>query len=216
MKISLHTEAPIQFAAAELLNVSVTNKETAFEKLTDLADHYADLHAWTVMSDIPGVQEARRFFRAIGVDPTKRRPSSEALLNRAIKRKELYSVNTLVDVGNWCSLDFLLPTCIYDADKILGDVGIRLGQEGESYFALNNREMDFEGRLLLADADGPFGSPMTDSRRTAVSLQTNHAIIGMWAPADYVLRKLQDQIEIFVKRSVEACGGDLVATHLIS
>ncbi len=163
IKFSKQTNAPIQFACAEMVNVKVTDQLTVFDRLMELALNYSDLYQWTPIGEVPGVQEARRFFRSIGIDPTKRRPSSEALLNRAIKRKELYSVNTLVDVGNWCSLDFLLPTCIYDADKVKGDVAIRLGIKGESYLSLNNREIDFHDRLVLADDDGPFGSPMTDS-----------------------------------------------------
>jgi len=210
------TTAPIQFAGAAVEDVSVTEKRSAFERLVDVADGYADLHQWTPLSEIPGVQNARRFFRAIGVDPTKRRPSSEALLNRALKRKELYSVNTLVDVGNWCSLEFLLPTCAYDADKIAGRITVRLGREGESYAALNHREMDVAGRLVLADETGPFGSPMTDSLRTATSVQTTQAVVGIWAPQDYDRQQVQRQLEIYVQRVIDFCGGQRFSEFILS
>ncbi len=200
-------QLPINLALIELSNIHVTDDKSAFEQLADCAEKYADLYQWTSLADIPGVQNARQFFRAIRIDPTKRRPSSEALLNRALKKKELYTINTLVDVGNWCSLDFLLPTCIYDADKISGDVSIRLGKAGERYLALNNREIDFENRFVLVDETGPFGSPMTDSQRTAVTLQTKNAALGIWAPESFDAEKLTGHAKLFAKRAIEFCGG---------
>ena len=207
MNWHLDARVPVKTAFIELTHLEVKNIPTAFERLVDCAADYHDRYQWASPGGVPGVQHARHFFRAIGLDPTKRRPSSEALLNRAIKRKELYSINTLVDVGNWCSLDFLLPTCIYDADKIQGDVTIRLGRSGEHYLALNNREIEFEDRFVLVDAFGPFGSPMTDSQRTAVTLETKNAVLGIWAPETYDDRELFKQAELFAERAVDHCGG---------
>jgi DNA/RNA-binding domain of Phe-tRNA-synthetase-like protein len=200
-------QLPVQLVVAEIGNIRVGKDVTAFDHLTACAGRYADLYHEMCIADVPGVQNARQFFRAIGIDPTKRRPSSEALLNRVLKNKEIYSVNTLVDVGNWCSLDFLLPTCIYDADKIHGDVAVRLGRKGESYLSLNHREINFENRFVLVDVAGPFGSPMTDSLRTAVQLGTKNAILGIWAPASYDAEELRKNGELFAERVMEYCGG---------
>lgn len=207
MTWTLETNLPVRLALIELSNLHVMDEKSAFERLADCAEHYADLYQWTALSEIPGVQNARQFFRAIGIDPTKRRPSSEALLNRAIKKKELYTINTLVDVGNWCSLDFLLPTCIYDANKIHGDVTVRLGRAGESYLALNERDIDFADRFVLVDDIGPFGSPMTDSQRTAVGTTTRNAALGIWAPESFDTEKLHQHADVFAERSIEFCGG---------
>lgn len=184
--------------------------------MAKVASHYADLYQWTAPSDIPGIQNARQFFRAIGIDPTKRRPSSEALLQRAIKKKDLYTINTLVDVGNWCSLEFLLPTCVYDADNIRGDVTLRLGAPGETYLALNNRDMEFEGRFVLADDNGPFGSPMTDAARTAVSTDTTNALLGIWAPLSFDSDTLRHHAETFAQRAIDYCGGTVFSIEYLS
>ncbi len=208
------TNLPVHLAVIEMKSVRVTEETHAFERLADCAEDYADLYQWTSLADIPRVQNARQFFRAIGLDPTKRRPSSEALLNRALKKKELYQINTLVDVGNWCSLDFLLPTCIYDADKINGNVTVRLGRAGESYVALNNRDIDFENRFVLVDTSGPFGSPMTDSVRTAVGVDTRNAVLGIWAPDSYEKEELQNHAETFAQRAVDYCDGRVDSIHI--
>ncbi len=206
---------PLRFAAVFMSDLRVSEEPTAFDELMKCAEGYAERYAWTPPSEIPGVQQARRLFRAVGIDPTKRRPSSEALLHRALKRKGLGAVNTLVDVGNWCSLEFLLPTCIYDLRSISGEIVLRLGRAGESYAALNGRDMDFEGRLVLADDLGPFGSPMTDSLRTAVSPVTTAALLGIWAPEDHPHERLQQQAQLFAERAQRFCGGTVDAVMIL-
>ena len=127
------------------------------------------------------------------MDPIKHRPSSEALLRRALKGKNYFSINTLVDLGNWCSLDFLLPICVYDADKTEGDITARLGHESESYYGHNNREINLYNRYLIADKKGPFGSPITDSIRTAINEKTKNAILIIFAPENYEDNLLKKQ-----------------------
>ena len=60
-------------------------------------------------AEIPGLAEARRLYKSFGVDPSRRRPSSEALLRRVLKGKGLYQINNAVDCCNLASLRFLLP-----------------------------------------------------------------------------------------------------------
>ncbi len=201
---------PVQLAVIEMKGLTVVRNNAAYEKLVACAAEYRERYEYTAVSKVEGVQAARKFFRAIGIEPTRRRPSSEALLQRALKKKDLYIINTLVDVSNWCSLDFLLPICVYDAEKINGDVTIRIGEAGDGYLALNNREINLENRYLLADDNGAFGSPMTDSQRTAISTKTKHAFLGIFAPLDYDQGRLNMQSNIYAERVIEFCGGEVV------
>ncbi len=75
----------------------------------------------------------RSMYRRVGIDPTKTRPSSEALLRRVRRGDALPRINSLVDVINWCSLESQLPFGLYDLDRIQGAVTLRLGQPGEEY-----------------------------------------------------------------------------------
>ena len=68
--------------------------------------------------EIPGVAETRSLYKAIGLDPTKVRPSSEALLRRVLKSQPLYQVNLLVDTVNLCSLEFQLSYGVYDLETL--------------------------------------------------------------------------------------------------
>ena len=101
----------------------------------------------------------RTMYKRVGIDPTKRRPSSEALLRRVRKGDPLPRINSMVDVCNWCSLELQLPYGLYDSAQIDGDVVLRLGQEGESYPGIRKDDVNVGGRIMLSDSIGPFGNP---------------------------------------------------------
>ena len=126
----------------------------------------------------------RTMYKRVGIDPTKRRPSSEALLRRVRKGDGLPRINSMVDVCNWCSLEFQLPYGLYDAAHIEGDVVLRLGKEGESYPGIRKDDVHVGGRITLADNRGPFGNPTSDSARTMVTPATTRALVVVFAPRE--------------------------------
>lgn len=125
----------------------------------------------------------RTMYKRIGVDPTKTRPSSEALLRRVRKGDALPRINSLVDVINWCSLETQLPFGLYDADRIVGPVILRRGVTGESYPGIRKDDVHVADRLVLADDLGAFGNPTSDSARTAVTEATTSALVVIFVPA---------------------------------
>jgi DNA/RNA-binding domain of Phe-tRNA-synthetase-like protein len=119
---------------------------------------------------------ARALFRRFGIDPTRIRPSSEALLRRLKKGDPLPRINSLVDVANALSVQLQVPVGLYDMDKAVGDeLTIRLGREGESYTGIGKESVNVAGRLCVADADGPCGNPTSDSARTMITTDTQRA-----------------------------------------
>ena len=50
----------------------------------------------------PEIDATREMYKRVGIDPTKRRPSSEALLRRVRRGDPFPRINSLVDVCNWC------------------------------------------------------------------------------------------------------------------
>ena len=177
-------DLPIKIETRVVNQVTVTEELTAYQAMVQVAQEYRDKYEAIPISEVPRIQNARTFFRSIGIDPTKRRPSSEALLRRAVNGKELYQINNIVDVGNWCSLEFLLPICVYDYANIKGKVSVKIGSSQDSYLAHNNREMNFENKFVVCDEEGAFGSPLTDSIRTAVTSDTKSLLLIIFAPED--------------------------------
>lgn len=146
------------------------------------------------------IAATRAMYRRLGLDPTKTRPSSEALLRRVRKGDELPRINTLVDLCNWCSAEFQLPYGLYDLDCIEGDVELRLGREREAYPGIRKDEVHVAGRPVVADRIGAFGNPTSDSARTMVTLETVRALVVVYAPRDRAARRLPAVLEATAAR----------------
>jgi len=121
-----------------------------------------------------------------------------------------------VDVSNWCALDFLLPNGAYDMQKLEPPIKLLLGLAGESYPGLTNQPVHLENRYCLADRIGAFGSPKTDSRRSAVNSATTEALIVQYATTDFDTRRLEELTKQFAERILEYCGGEILVMEVIS
>jgi DNA/RNA-binding domain of Phe-tRNA-synthetase-like protein len=148
----------------------------------------------------------RTMYRRVGLDPTKTRPSSEALLRRVRKGEALPRINSLVDVCNWCSLECQLPYGLYDAARILGGVELRLGLPGESYEGIRKDVVHVGGRITLADELGPFGNPTSDSKRTMVTTSTTRALVVVFAPREVEEARLARVLDVTSQRMCELTG----------
>ena len=106
----------------------------------------------------------------------------------------------MVDVCNWCSLEFQLPYGLYDADRVDGDVELRLGRDGESYAGIRKDDVNVANRITLADGRGPFGNPTSDSARTMVTTSTSSAIVVVFAPREFAARRLAEVVDVTAAR----------------
>ena len=149
----------------------------------------------------------RAMYRRFGIDPTKTRPSSEALLRRVRKGDPLPRINNVVDVCNWCSLEFQVPYGLYDVAKVDGPIELRAGRAGESYAGIRKDEVHVEGRLVLADARGAFGNPTSDSARTMVTAAATSILTVIFAPASVSLGDLERMLETTSQRMRQFAGG---------
>jgi DNA/RNA-binding domain of Phe-tRNA-synthetase-like protein len=157
--------------------------------------------------EVPGVEDARALYKALGIDPTKTRPSNEALLRRVLKGEALYVVNTLVDALNLCSLREQLPFGLYDHERVEPPVLLRKGDAGESYEGIRKGPVHVEGRPVLVDARGPFGNPTSDSARTMITLETRRALVVAYAPARRTPEAMAAVLDRTATTLMHHCGG---------
>jgi DNA/RNA-binding domain of Phe-tRNA-synthetase-like protein len=172
-------------------------------------------HAGKAPASIPGLAEARDLYRAFGIDPTRTRPSSEALLRRVLQGKPLPRILNAVDLCNLCALRFLLPIGLYDAERIRGEVTLRRGHAGESYPGIGKDDVHLDGRPVLADQEGPFGNPTSDSRRTSVTASTRALWMVIFAPAGGARRALEAHVQAAreaIARHLAPEGGAVVTS----
>jgi DNA/RNA-binding domain of Phe-tRNA-synthetase-like protein len=135
--------------------------------------------------DEPVVAAIRSLFRAAGTDPTRYRPSSEALLRRLLKGEALPAIHPLVDLNNCLSVSLRVPSCVMAEGSFEAPVTLRRGEPGERMDSLRG-DFDLAGKPLLADRAGPFGTPITDSSRVAVAESTRRGWLVAYLPAGVV------------------------------
>ncbi|MGC2333205.1 MAG: phenylalanine--tRNA ligase beta subunit-related protein [Candidatus Acidiferrales bacterium] len=133
------------------------------------------------LADAEPTRAVRAMFRAWGIDPSKYRPSSEALLRRVVQGKGLYRVSNLVDIGNLGSIETGWPYGCYDRSQIAPPIVFRHGAAGETYEGIGKRIWHLEGRPVLADPQGPFGSPISDSTRSMIGEPARDILVVIYA-----------------------------------
>jgi DNA/RNA-binding domain of Phe-tRNA-synthetase-like protein len=105
------------------------------------------------------------------------------LLRRVVQGKGLYRVFNVVDIGNLSSLETGWPLGCYDRARLRPPILFRHGASSESYEGVGKRTWHLEGRPVLADSDGPFGSPISDSTRSMITESARDILIVIYAPS---------------------------------
>lgn len=168
---------------------------------------YFDLADKSV-TEFEGIKEWRQIFKTAGKDPNRYRHSAEALYRRIKKQNYLQPVNSSIDINNFFSLEYQIPIGVYDADKLSGNLTIRLGKEGEEYNGLNGRPNSLANLIISEDAAGPFGSPFVDSERTAVTEQTKNAVQIVYLRPSLEIKKAEKMVESLMNMYIQVHGGE--------
>lgn len=129
------------------------------------------------LKQIPSIEATRRVYRACGKDPSRYRPSGEALVRRVLQGKQLYQIDTLVDLVNLASMTYGYSIGGFDADKFCGDtLTLGVGREGEPYEGIGRGQLNIAGLPVYRDAKGGVGTPTSDNERTKMTLETTHVL----------------------------------------
>lgn len=168
------------------------------------------------LARLPEIAAMRAAFRAAGTDPGRYRPSAEALMRRVLQGKGVPRVSPAVDANALGSLTFHLPMGAYDADRIEGEVTCRIGEAGDGWVAIGGKVVDGEGKILLADAAGPFGSPYADAVRTAVTGMTRRLLLVVFAPPALAAARLEEAVAFTAATMVSHCGGAVRASRVVA
>jgi DNA/RNA-binding domain of Phe-tRNA-synthetase-like protein len=134
------------------------------------------------LSAHPTVSALRKLFKTAGCDPTRYRPSSEALLRRILKGDEIPPLHPLVDLNNCLSVELAVPCCVMRDGSFTPPLVLRAGKEGEGYESLRG-PFNLEGKPLLADTLGPLDAPITGNERVKIISETHSAWLVAYLPA---------------------------------
>ena len=125
----------------------------------------------------PVIAATRAAYKKLGKDPSRYRPSAEALMRRAVSGKGLYKVSNAVDALNAVSLRTGFSIGGYDADQIQGAIKADVGLESDDYEGIGRGALNINGLTVLRDELGPFGCPTSDSMRTRVQAHTRNFLM---------------------------------------
>src|SRR5271156_1502696 len=160
------------------------------------------------LAEAEPIRAIRALFRSWGMDPSKYRPASEALLRRVVQGKGLYRVSNVVDIGNLVSIETEWPLGCYDRSRVKEPVELRHGTSGESYEGIGKKTWNLEGRPVLADSAGPFGSPISDSTRSMITESARNVMIVIYVPegasdasANLAMKQLCERLTMFAGAS---------------
>jgi DNA/RNA-binding domain of Phe-tRNA-synthetase-like protein len=130
------------------------------------------------LKDMPSIAATRRVYKACGKDPSRYRPASEQLIRRMLQGKELYQIDTLVDLVNLASIAYGYSIGGFDADRFVGDtLTLGIGREGEPYEGIGRGPLNIAGLPVYRDAQGGVGTPTSDNERTKMTMETTHLVV---------------------------------------
>ena len=149
-----------------------------WDEIASLSDVLRRKYTADTIKQIPPIEATRRVYRACGKDPSRYRPSSEALIRRVLQGKDLYRIDTLVDLVNLASMAYGYSIGGFDADKFCGGtLTLGIGREGEPYEGIGRGMLNIAGLPVYRDSIGGVGTPTSDNERTKMELGTTHVLI---------------------------------------
>ena len=165
-------------AAVEAQVVNTSYNDELWQEIHALEDTFRKELTTESLKEIPSIAATRRIYKACGKDPSRYRPASEALIRRMLQGKELYQIDTLVDLINLASIAFGYSIGGFDADKFVGDtLTLGIGREGEPYEGIGRGMLNIAGLPVYRDALGGVGTPTSDNERTKITLGTTHLVV---------------------------------------
>lgn len=158
------------------VEADVTNPPTPDGLWDEILAACREINTKYELADIrhrPAIDAIRNAYKALGKEPNRYRPSSEALMRRAVKGLDLYRSLTCIDLINLVSLVSGHSIGGFDADKIAGStLTLGAGSEGEPYEGIGRGELNIAGMPVFRDTIGGIGTPTSDNERTKLSPDT--------------------------------------------
>jgi DNA/RNA-binding domain of Phe-tRNA-synthetase-like protein len=196
-----------------MVEAEVTNSayhDELWKEIDQLGEHYRQTLTTETLKEMSSIAATRQVYRACGKDPSRYRPASEALIRRMLQGKQLYQIDTLVDLINLASIAYGYSIGGFDADKFVGDtLTLGIGREGEPYEGIGRGMINIHGLPVYRDAQGGVGTPTSDNERTKIDLNTRHLLVlinGYDGNAERVAENAR-YIQDLLRRYCQSDGG---------
>ena len=197
-------------AAVDARVVNTPYSPELWQEIHALEDRLRQTLSTESLKEQPGIAATRRVYKACGKDPSRYRPASEQLIRRMLQGKELYQIDTLVDLVNLASIAYGYSIGGFDADKMVGDtLTLGIGREGEPYEGIGRGMLNIAGLPVYRDEIGGVGTPTSDNERTKMTLETTHllVLINGYDGVESRVRQNAEFIQQLVRKYCQSDGG---------
>lgn len=182
------------------MDVKVEDSSIIDNKIKELETFINENYTLEQVLQIPSIKNARDSYKKLGKDPSRYRLACESLFRRLVKGNGLYRVNNAVDAGNVLSIELAKSTAVLDYDKLQGDIYIRIGTNDDIYYGIGRGLINVSNIPLYVDEVSPFGSPTSDTERTAITLDTKKILLMVICFDELDKDKIKDvSLNIFKK-----------------
>ncbi|MBQ7634589.1 MAG: hypothetical protein IJS89_03350 [Bacteroidaceae bacterium] len=163
------------------IEAQVENMPTSpelWQEISTICDWLREEYDTTSLKERPGIRATRAAYRAAGKDPSRYRPACEQLCRRVLQGKALYSISTLVDVGNAISMRSGYMVGVLDRDKIVGNrLSLGIGRPEEAYEGIGRGPLNIAFMPVFRDEVGAVATPTSDHVRTQCGPDTKHVLV---------------------------------------
>jgi len=187
-------------------------KETESLKQAILANMRQN-HKVEQLKDDPTVRAYRDLYWSLSIDPTKTRPSGEALLRRILHGNDIPSISNVVDAYNLASLEAIIPLSGFDRDLVSPPLEIRFSNEKDEFKGIGmDRPTKFPEKVLLVTDKRQILCvyPYRDADATKITDKTkNVVIVGYGAPGvseNQLVNAVEKALNYIVETSVASEG----------
>ena len=197
-------------ACVDAIVVNSPYSKALWKEIDALCNKFRSELTTESLKEITSIAATRRVYKACGKDPSRYRPASEALIRRVLQGKQLYQLNTLVDLVNLASIVFGYSIGGFDAEKFEGDtLTLGVGRAGEPYEGIGRGMLNIEGLPVYRDAKGGVGTPTSDNERTKISDDTSHLVvlINGYDGNEQRVRQNAEYIQDLLRKYCQSDGG---------
>ena len=163
------------------------------------------------LKDDRTVRAYRDFYWRLGIDPTKTRPSGEALLRRVLHGDELPRISTVVDAYNLASMKTIIPISGFDKDRLNPPFEVRFARNGETFMGIGmSKSIALTDKMLvLADQKQVLCIyPYRDSDYTKITENTRNVLVVGYGAPEISQEQLREAVETTLSYIKLVSGGE--------
>ncbi len=165
-------------AAVEATVQNTPYSEGLWKEIHALSERLSGELNYETLKELPSIAATRKMYKMCGKDPSRYRPASEQLIRRVLQGKQLYQIDTLVDLVNLASMAYGYSIGGFDVDQIVGNkLTLGIGHEGEPYEGIGRGMLNIAGLPVYRDEHGGVGTPTSDNERTKMTLATTRLLV---------------------------------------